>query len=412
MPQPRKNQKKPLKSRIFKKLRKAEKEENDKDDDAVEEMADSKVMKQAQLQALELKKEDFEDGGDEMGAEEEDNLEYDSDDAQSQFTATSGIDDYEQYIKEEQQITEEEEEAFNLFLKPRQGKVKTIADLIEEKMRERQTTGEDVEMEELGYDDIDPKVVEVYKNVGKLLSRYKSGKLPKALKVVPSLSNWEQIVWIMEPEAWSNHAYYACTRIFASCLQDQMAQRFYNLVLLPRVIDDLKQNKRLNYHLYQALKKCCYKPAAFYKGIVLPICDSGSCTLREATVLSSVIKKVSIPVLHSSAALLRLAMSKVYTGSESIFIKTLLDKKYALPYRVIDAVVEHFVQFKNETRELPVKWHQSLLVFSQRYKNNLSAQQKEGIKQVMRVHSHYAITPEIRRELFSQQSQRLDQIMP
>ena len=292
VPQPRKNQKKPLKSRIFKKLRKAEKEENDKDDEAVEEMADSKVMKQAQLQALELKKEDFEEGGDEMGAEEEDNLEYDSDDAQSQFTATSGIDDYEQYIKEEQQITEEEEEAFNLFLKPRQGKVKTIADLIEEKMRERQTTGEDVEMEELGYDDIDPKVVEVYKNVGKLLSRYKSGKLPKALKVVPSLSNWEQIVWIMEPEAWSNHAYYACTRIFASCLQDQMAQRFYNLVLLPRVIDDLKQNKRLNYHLYQALKKCCYKPAAFYKGIVLPICDSGSCTLREATVLSSVIKKV------------------------------------------------------------------------------------------------------------------------
>jgi hypothetical protein len=31
-----------------------------------------------------------------------------------------------------------------------------------------------------------------------------------------------------------------------------MAQRFYNLVLLPRVVEDLKFNKRLNYHLYQA----------------------------------------------------------------------------------------------------------------------------------------------------------------
>ena len=42
----------------------------------------------------------------------------------------------------------------------------------------------------------------------------------------------------------------------------------------------------------QALKKALYKPAAFYKGVVLPLCESGTCTLREATVLSSVIKKV------------------------------------------------------------------------------------------------------------------------
>ena len=33
-----------------------------------------------------------------------------------------------------------------------------------------------------------------------------------------------------------------------------MAQRFYNLVLLPRVVEDLKFNKRLNYHLYQVAR--------------------------------------------------------------------------------------------------------------------------------------------------------------
>ena len=127
------------------------------------------------------------------------------------------------------------------------------------------------------YVDLDPQVVEVYQGVGKLLTRYKSGKLPKALKVVPSLSNWQQILAITEPENWSNHAYYAATRIFASCLSSDLAQRFFNLVLLPRVVHDLKRNKRLNYHLYQALKKSLYKPAAFYKGIVLPIVDSGAC---------------------------------------------------------------------------------------------------------------------------------------
>jgi hypothetical protein len=52
-----------------------------------------------------------------------------------------------------------------------------------------------------------------------------------------------------------------------------MAQRFYNTILFPRVIDDITENKRLNYHLYRALKKAIYKPAAFYKGIILPLCE-------------------------------------------------------------------------------------------------------------------------------------------
>ena len=55
--------------------------------------------------------------------------------------------------------------------------------------------------------------------------------------------------------------------------------------------------------------------------------------------------QVAIPVLHSSACLLKLATSVRYTGAQSIFIRALLDKKYALPYRVIDAVVEHFNRY-------------------------------------------------------------------
>jgi essential nuclear protein 1 len=66
---------------------------------------------------------------------------------------------------------------------------------------------------------------------------------------------------------------YQATRIFASNLNAKMAQRFYNLVLLPRVRDDIQSNKRLHFALYQALKKAVYKPAAFYKGILLPLCQ-------------------------------------------------------------------------------------------------------------------------------------------
>ena len=71
--------------------------------------------------------------------------------------------------------------------------------------------------------------------------------------------------------------------------------------------------------------------------------QSGTCTLREATIISSVMAKHSIPMLHSAAAILKIAEMD-YNGANSIFLRTLLDKKYALPYRVVDAVVFHFLK--------------------------------------------------------------------
>ena len=70
------------------------------------------------------------------------------------------------------------------------------------------------------------------------------------------------------------------------------------------------------------------------QGFLLPLCQSGSCTLREAVIVSSVMNRVSIPVVHSAAALLRLA-EMPYSGTTSFFIRVLLDKKYSMPYRVV-----------------------------------------------------------------------------
>jgi len=54
-------------------------------------------------------------------------------------------------------------------------------------------------------------------------------------------------------------------------------------------------------------------------------------------------------------------------GTNSLFLRVLLDKKYALPFRVLDSLVFHFLRFENERRKLPVLWHQALLIFVQRY---------------------------------------------
>mmetsp|Transcript_3762 Transcript_3762/g.16395 ORF Transcript_3762/g.16395 Transcript_3762/m.16395 type:complete len:171 (-) Transcript_3762:900-1412(-) len=151
------------------------------------------------------------------------------------------------------------------------------------------------------------------------------------------------------------------------------------------------------------MKKALYKPKAFFKGMIFPLCEDGSCTLHEATIFGSVVAKVSVPLLHSAAALMRLS-SMQYSGATSIFIRVLLDKKYALPYKVVDGLVDHFVRMESEERQLPVLWHRSLLTFAQRYKSVITREQKNRLKMLMRKQFHSGITPEIRRELFSTRS--------
>ncbi|KAL7529047.1 hypothetical protein ACHAWF_002820 [Thalassiosira exigua] len=279
---------------------------------------------------------------------------------------------------------------------------RNLADIIMAKIEENEAMahaghGEE-DREETGMD-LPPKVVQVYTDIGKLLTHYTSGKLPKAFKVIPSLHNWEEVLYLTRPDLWTPQAMYAATRIFASNLNPKMAQRFYNLVLLDAVRADIYASKKLNYHYYMALKKSVYKPAAFFKGILLPLCKEG-CTLREAVIVASVLQRVSIPVHHSAVAIHKLACMTEYNGAASIFIKTLLNKKYSLPAPVVTSLVEHFVRFKDFEGELPVLWHQALLVFVQRYKNEVGVEGKEKLRNLMKVHSHSKITVEVRRELF------------
>jgi len=108
--------------------------------------------------------------------------------------------------------------------------------------------------------------------------------LLQAFKIVPALSNWQDVLALTQPWDWSPHSTFAATRLFASNLDARRAQIFYSDVLLPKCREDIAENKKLNYHLYAALKKAIYKPDAFYKGVLLPLAASGTCTLAEATV--------------------------------------------------------------------------------------------------------------------------------
>ncbi|CAG9997447.1 unnamed protein product [Clonostachys byssicola] len=304
-----------------------------------------------------------------------------------------------------------------------------LADLILEKIAQHEA-GE--ARKAVGVPDEDyelpPKVVEVYTKVGQILSRYKSGPLPKPFKILPTIPHWEDIIEVTQPESWSPNACYQATRIFVSS-KPHVVQRFLEIVVLEKVREDIYENKKLNVHLFNSLKKALYKPAAFFKGFLFPLVGSGSCTLREAHIISAVLARISIPVLHSAAALKGLcdiAAQEASQGTEgggatNIFIKTLLEKKYALPYQVIDALVFHFLRFRSvdpasvrngdamdgieregdAKTKLPVIWHQSLLAFAQRYKGDITEDQRESLLDLLLSHGHSAIGPEVRRELLA-----------
>lgn len=355
-------------------------------------------------------------------------LEYDSEEDKRSEFAYNLDKEYEHEEYSDVELDEEDEQALNAFMNPFGGQQRSLADMILEKIHDKEAEEQGVALEMLEDDEderqkkaamleefapegIDEKVLQVYRKVGDLLKRYTTGKFPKAFKIIPALSNWEEVLWLTRPDTWSPHAMFQATRLFASNLNEHMAQRFYVLVLLPRVRDDIQEHKRLHHALYQALRKATFKPGAWFKGILLPLCESKTCTLREAVVLSSVLAKTSVPALHSAAVLMKLSELE-YAGTTSFFIRVLLDKKYALPYRVVDALVENFLRFANEDRTLPVVWHQSFLCFVQRYKHELSKEQKKRLSKLASAHqNHYLISPEIVRELANSNTSRGDKRM-
>lgn len=300
--------------------------------------------------------------------------------------------------------TDEDERALSLFLpgggggatsKPGQ----SLADVILAKIADHEAKRGTAEAKaEEGPVGLSPKVIQVYGDIGRWLKTYKTGKLPKAFKVIPNLSNWEEVLALTNPLGWSPAAMYEAVNVFASNLNPKMAQRFYNLVLLPAVRQNIAEYKRLNFHYYRSLRKAIYKPAAFFKGIVLPLAAE-NCTLREASLLSSVLSKTSIPGMHVAACIVRFCVMTPWFGTTSMLLTTLLNKKYSLPYQVIEHCVAHFVAFAADERELPVVWHRALLVFLQRYKFDLNEDQTKRIRDLLKVHHHEAMVEECRREL-------------
>lgn len=71
-----------------------------------------------------------------------------------------------------------------------------LADLIMSKMANGDFQTENADTKESL---LDEKVVDAYKKLGVVLKTYRSGKLPKAFKVIPMVNNWEELLFLTQP---------------------------------------------------------------------------------------------------------------------------------------------------------------------------------------------------------------------
>ncbi|RLV89908.1 Essential nuclear protein 1 [Spathaspora sp. JA1] len=313
--------------------------------------------------------------------------------------------------EEEIEVDEKDAELFNKYFQSNgqaMGQSINLADKIMAKIQEKeaqQTQARPVDAVMLP-----PKVIMAYEKIGQILASYTHGKLPKLFKILPSLKNWQDVLYVTNPEKWTPHATYEASKLFVSNLSANESQKFVEQVLLEKFRTSIEDSEdhSLNYHIYRALKKSLYKPAAFFKGFLLPLVD-GHCSVREATIAASVLTKVSVPVLHSSVALTQL-LQRDFSPATTVFIRVLIEKKYALPYQTLDELVFYFMRFRNAEQmqidettapQLPVVWHKAFLAFAQRYKNDITDDQRDFLLETVRQRFHHAIGPEIRRELLA-----------
>lgn len=136
--------------------------------------------------------------------------------------------------------------------------------------------------------------------------------------------------------------------------------------MLPNIRSALLNSKQLPLPLYLSLQRAILKcPAFFIKGFLFPLCESNSCTVLEASVVAQVIHACHIPVLHSATALLKLS-DLPFTLPTSILVLVFLEKKQALPCRVVDSlVVKYFASCQTIgcTVAMPQIWFHSLYFF-------------------------------------------------
>lgn len=92
------------------------------------------------------------------------------------------------------EINEEDERAMEMFMNNNAAPRRTLGDVLAERLTE--VKSHFTEEGSVINQDFPPRVEQMYKDIGEVLKKYRSGKLPKPFKFIPTLVNWEQALYI------------------------------------------------------------------------------------------------------------------------------------------------------------------------------------------------------------------------
>nr|CDS28694.2 Bystin [Hymenolepis microstoma] len=234
-----------------------------------------------------------------------------------------------------------------------------------------------------------------------VLTHYRSGPLPKTVKMLPHLPGYDNLLEMLSPLDWTVHVYPRMVKVFAA-KGGQQAMHFFENYLLPKVRNDISENHRLCVQLFDSLVLSIFRTEEFLSSIFLPWIRA-EMTKTEGIILSHLVKKASIKAHFSSVALV-LLLEEEFSIPRSMVIESILRKRYILPEKAIACLVKYFVSFADRdcsmhfTAEgrMPVTWFTSFLTFLEFYREGISPDERMELVRVCKHHQHPSITPEIR----------------
>ncbi|THD20809.1 hypothetical protein D915_008470 [Fasciola hepatica] len=116
---------------------------------------------------------------------------------------------------------------------------------------------------------------------------------------------------------------------------------FYGNYLLPKVKQDIEENRRLCVQLFEALIASMFRPEEFVSGVFLPWIQS-EMSKTEGVILAHLIRKATLKARFASVAL-ALTMEEEFSIPRSMVIETLLTKRYHMPEAALKRVTQYFL---------------------------------------------------------------------
>ncbi|CRG96150.1 U3/U14 snoRNA-associated small subunit rRNA, putative [Plasmodium gallinaceum] len=251
-------------------------------------------------------------------------------------------------------------------------------------------------------DKIDPLVEKCYKTIGEELANYKKGKLHRAFKILTKSPKWFELLLLTKPKKWTTQATFEATKLFSSGLKEADVCKFYEFILLPIILENIDQNKKLDSFLYKTLIKALYKSNAWFKGILFPLLQN-ECTKKQMIIIGSVVQKMSISV-NSVICGLNEIFKFPWNSTIGYFLCIFFNKKYSFPKQFIEGCVEYFIKFQNYQNHLTIVWHKALLMLILNYKELLDESHLDKIKVLIQKKNHHQISSEILKHMYSSSS--------